>query len=384
MGADQIIYIRTDGNSQIATGHLVRCLSVAAACLALKKKVCFLVSDEESAGLLQGFMKGEGLTDSPFLSLKVLQTAEYAHLEKELPELISVLTSSPSLDGGCRTTSENASVSLLPTDKKPVLLLDSYFVTENYLHTLTPYVKLAYLDDLQLFDYPVMLLINYDVIPKNKLPLYQTAYQNAEKTLLGASYTPLRSQFQNREITVNEQVCHVLLTTGGSDPFHFCVRFLEKWKLLRAKATDGNPSVTLDVIVGSLNPDKEKLYQLAEELPFLILHETVTDMAALMEHCDLAVSASGTTLYELCALGVPSISFTIADNQLPTAEAFAESGAIPYAGDLRKNTESVMEQCIRFVTDMSSFVKRKAAHQAMHQLVDGSGALKIAAALTEL
>ena len=29
MGADSVIYIRADGNTEIATGHLVRCLSVA-------------------------------------------------------------------------------------------------------------------------------------------------------------------------------------------------------------------------------------------------------------------------------------------------------------------------------------------------------------------
>ena len=29
MGTDSIIYIRADGNSKIATGHLVRCLSIA-------------------------------------------------------------------------------------------------------------------------------------------------------------------------------------------------------------------------------------------------------------------------------------------------------------------------------------------------------------------
>ena len=67
MGADSVIYIRADGNTEIATGHLVRCLSIARA---FKKElqaagttftdsdgfpITFLVSDQESKALLCGF-----------------------------------------------------------------------------------------------------------------------------------------------------------------------------------------------------------------------------------------------------------------------------------------------------------------------------------------
>ena len=54
MGSDSVIYIRTDGNSKIATGHLVRCLCIAQALESLEKSVCFLVSDEDSFSLFPG------------------------------------------------------------------------------------------------------------------------------------------------------------------------------------------------------------------------------------------------------------------------------------------------------------------------------------------
>lgn len=41
----------------------------------------------------------------------------------------------------------------------------------------------------------------------------------------------------------------------------------------------------------------------------------------------------GTTLYELCAVGVPSVSFTTADNQLSAVKTFSDVQIIPYAGD---------------------------------------------------
>ena len=141
----------------------------------------------------------------------------------------------------------------------------------------------------------------------------------------------------------------------------------------------------LHVVVGRLNEDKDKLYKLADELPFLQLHENVSDMASLMASCDLAVSAAGTTLYELCAAGVPSMSFCLADNQLTAAKTFEEAGIIPCAGDIRYSCDEALDRIMDFVTYMSeNFQKRKAAHETMRRLVDGKGAVRIAEALIEM
>lgn len=110
-------------------------------------------------------------------------------------------------------------------------------------------------------------------------------------------------------------------------------------------------------------------------------------MAALMLGCDFAVSAAGTTLYELCALGVPSVSFTMADNQTASAKAFADAGAIPFAGDIRKNLDEVLAMILGLIKDFhdgNSYHQRKSAQTAMRRLVDGSGALRIAQALKAL
>lgn len=351
MGINRLVYIRTDGNSKIATGHLVRCSSIADACMKLGMKVCFLVSDEESRKLLQA------LNPNALPAVRILKTAVYDDLEKELPEITNLLSDS-------RAAGEI------------IFLLDSYYVTEKYLNAIKSYCRTAYLDDLQLFDYPVNLVFNYDVIPDKALSRYEKAYLKAGKAFLGASYAPLRSQFQNRKAAIRKSVSDVLVTTGGSDSYHFCVHFIETMK---------NAGFHLHIVIGQLNTDKEKLHALAAERPFIRLHENVTDMASLMESCDLAVSAAGTTLYELCALGVPAISFTMADNQLAAARAFADTGAVPCAGDIRKSCEAVLTSVQDFLTCMSeNELKRKSAHEAMNRLVDGNGAIRIAEALANL
>lgn len=353
MGTDRLVYFRTDGNSHIATGHLVRCLSIADACFSLGMKVCFLVSDQESKALLQSF------DPACRFPVRILETAVYDDLEKELPEVLGMLNE--------------------VGQAEQIFFLDSYYVTEHYLSAVRTAAKVAYLDDLQLFDYPADLLINYDVIPESRSASYQAAYQNAARTLLGASYTPLRAQFTNLQPYCRDRVSNILVTTGGSDPYHFCLRLIAAFR-----KNSFLHLCQLHVVVGRLSEDKDKLYKLADELPFLQLHENVSDMASLMASCDLAVSAAGTTLYELCAVGVPSMSFCLADNQLTAAKTFEEAGIIPCAGDIRCNCDEVLVKIMNFVTDMlGNFQKRLTAQATMRQLVDGKGAMRIAKALTE-
>lgn len=364
MGTHRLIIIRTDGNSKIATGHLLRCLSIADACHARSMQVVFVVSSRESEILLLSFLSGTPFDSRNICRLTYADTDTPSRETDELFPLIDRLTQ----DAGCSLTDT-------------VFLLDSYNVTNDYLEALRAKLKVAYLDDLRLFDYPADLIINYDIIPPNELSAYKAAYQNAGQTLLGGLYTPLRRQFLGRHALLREKAGNVLITTGGSDPEHFCLRFAG----LPAQYPDLIGNLQFHIVVGRLNTDAGALQKLASEYSYLKIHENVTDMASLMCSCDLAVSAAGTTLYELCALGIPTISFTMADNQLTNAKAFADVQAIPYAGDIRFQQDEVLHHVLRFMTDMSqNFTARKNAHEAMSKFVDDQGAARIADALLKL
>ena len=113
-------------------------------------------------------------------------------------------------------------------DKK----IDKKLYTRSHHYAHTGKIKTAYLDDLQLFDYPVSLIINYDIIPEASMAAYQKAYQNASRALLGGHYTPLRSQFQNTKPQIRDKVKNILFTTGGSDPYHF---LLDQFHMLPIK-----------------------------------------------------------------------------------------------------------------------------------------------------
>ena len=297
------ICIRADGNEKIATGHLVRCLTIGAALKARGAAVCFLVADETSERLLRTF------------------AAAYAPLA---PDRIVVLHSRyDDLDGEIELLKKLLTEELSPL-RPDFFLVDSYFATKRYLSFLQSRVPTGYLDDLLRFDPPVSLVVNYDVL------VPEGFYSAPRILLLGPAYAPLRPQFARVPYLVRPRAARLLLSTGGSDPLGAALSLVRRFavdSVLRA--------MEWDVVVGALHPDKKELRALTKRCPQLHLHENVSDMAALMRACDLAVTAGGTTLYELCAVGVPSVVYSMADNQVAEAEAFARAGVGFYEGDIR-------------------------------------------------
>ena len=345
MDNDRVVWIRTDGNEEMASGHLVRCLTIAKALIKHGGKAHFLLSDEKSLEELRKRLDrdGERLQKEKRMDMTVLHT-EYQHPEKELPLLKQILQK----------------------ESNPVLLVDSYFVTPKYLEELRTVAKTYYMDDLQLFDYPVDGVFNYDIRVRADF------YKSAAAKYLEGQYAPLRAQFQDRRYEVRKEAKSLLLTMGGTDPENFCERFLRFFL-----SQQDSPGWNVHVVVGSMFSDKQTLEELAASRENVMLHQNVTDMASLMEQCDLAISAGGTTLFELCAIGVPTLSVSVSENQIPCNLAFAQAGILSYEGDVReKNLE---ERLYAKVMELSSNLsERQKMSKRQRKAIDGKGADRIA------
>lgn len=368
MGASQIVYIRTDGNADIAAGHIMRCLTIAEEIIKKNHPVCFLTADKESHSILvthrpdiisvsyiDELLKTETKTNIFSIQLK---QAHYQNMEPELPELKSLLAKKPG----------------------PVLI-DSYFVTEHYLNELHEVTATAYIDDIYSFKYAVDLLINYDCFTEERIKeLKNGIYKDIPVLLLGAKYAPLRPQFLKNKVEMHHNATNIFVTTGSSDPYHFILEF--------AKLIDQNTDFKqyhYHLVIGSLNTDYHALKQLANINSNIHLYTGLTDLMPLMQSCDLAISAGGTTLYELCTLGIPSFSFSMADNQLENPKILDEQELVPYGGDIRTDMPAVLEKSIRFIAEYScDYDKRKTVHAKMNSLFSGDGASQIADALLNL
>ncbi|MBR5421065.1 MAG: UDP-2,4-diacetamido-2,4,6-trideoxy-beta-L-altropyranose hydrolase [Lachnospiraceae bacterium] len=349
------IAIRADGNKNIAIGHLRRCMTIAHELERRGAELLFILADEESGEIFQKLCEMEGTEAHSLL----LGNAPDAGL-KELPALLAAVKE----------------------QKVDLLLADSYAFGLDYyteLRRILPEsVKLACIDDLHAFDPPVDLLINYDVnIPKD--------FYSAGTQLLGASYAPLRRQFSESGFVIREKARRFFLTSGGTDPYRVLGKILDSICSIYAEDPKADHFIC-DVVIGPLFDEayKRELRAFAEKNNDIFLHENVSDMASLMKNCDVAVSAGGTTVFELCAIGVPSIVFSMADNQIDFAHAFHKAGGVWYIGDARKDpglAGRIISQGRMAVYDTN--MRREMSSRA-HALVDGKGAERIAETILEL
>jgi len=98
--------------------------------------------------------------------------------------------------------------------------------------------------------------------------------------------------------------------------------------------------------------------------------EADADMPALMTWADLAISAGGSTCWELAFMGVPFLVLAIAENQRPIAESLCARGvALPWSWD------DGPEQIALLLSDLKL---RAEMAQRGRALIDGQGAMQVA------
>ena len=338
-----MVYIRTDANETIATGHVMRCLTIAHEIVQLGEKVCFIISDKESAGMISG----QGF---PFLI--TFTKWDNTDIEYEYKML--------------QGYAKNGDI----------LLVDSYFLNSDYLMKMKSLFRIAVFDDMFAEKFPADIVINYN--------LYFEKYNYAEryagtntKLLLGSKYVPLRKEFLNVKPAVNEEINTILLICGGGDKYHILPELVR-----RICFTEKGRKYKFLVIAGGLNKDVEELKTYEKNLKNVKVYQNVKSMVSVMQQADMVISAASTVLYECCRMQLPTIFFTMADNQEDDVEAFADSGIMKYAGDIRKNRTGTIAAIMEMLEEVTSDeTVRRNLIERMRKVVDGKGAWRIAKAI---
>jgi len=250
------------------------------------------------------------------------------------------------------------------------IVVDSYYATDKYLNILSEEKKTAYIDDYPV-KRPVHVIINYNVYA-DKREYSNGIASPGQKLILGPKFAPLRREFQNLEYSgIRNEVKEILFLAGGSDPEHAALNFVRE-------LINHEDSFHYVIVVGSMSGDFQAIQDISEKTCGRIeVRSNVTDMKGLMCASDLAISAAGSTLYELCACRVPVVNYVLADNQRLIAEGFADKGAMIFMGDVRKDPGfySKLYDCI---IDLSKDEERRTGlSEKAGELVDGNGAKRL-------
>lgn len=349
------VMFRTDASLQIGTGHVMRCLTLADA-LSAKGANCQFICREHPGNLIE-FIRGKGYVTHalPMRAARETFGNEVMHAHWL---------------GATQAQDAEACLPVLATRHPDWLIVDHYALDTRWECALAPhYIKLMVIDDLADRPHECNLLLdqNYGRGTSD----YCLLVPEACHLLCGSAYALLRPEFAAlRPYSLQRRAQPVLrkllISMGGVDKDNVT------GQILQALQTSPLPvDCRITVVMGVTAPWLEDARRQALNMPWPTqVLVGVSDMAQRMADCDLAIGAAGSTSWERCCLGVPTIMLALAENQLKAAQELERSGAAQLI-TLPKNAALLpREQPIPLIND-STQLRRMAECAA--NIVDGSG-----------
>lgn len=211
------------------------------------------------------------------------------------------------------------------------------------------------------------LIVNQNIHASADLYRYGEAQS---KLLLGTDYVLLRREFRDRIRAAGSRggpVRNILVTMGAADRDNATSRVIRSLRELDLRG------IEIQAVVGGENAHGREI-----EAACLSLSGAHADpdpgagMAALIARADVAVTAGGSTMWELAALGVPFVSIVVAENQRRAASAM---GALGFPSVTAANIEA--ELPARLGELIPDAARRQMLSDTGRRLVDGQGATRV-------
>ncbi|HYE47690.1 MAG TPA: UDP-2,4-diacetamido-2,4,6-trideoxy-beta-L-altropyranose hydrolase [Caulobacter sp.] len=324
-----------DAGPEVGGGHVMRCLTLAGA-LQARGLSCAFLGPPTVASLLDAFAP-----DMP--RQPAAGTAPEA--------LVAAIKAGPTPD---------------------LLVTDHYGFSADHDEALGDLPTLA-LDDLGTQRYA-------DIVVNPGLTFesghYDGLVPSARQVLLGPKYALVRPEFGAlRPATLARRAmesppARLLVSIGLGD-----LNGMTAWVLDTLAPMTGG--LIVDVVLGSAAPSLPQVRAMAERHAALKLHIDSRDMAALMAAADISVGAGGSSAWERCVLGLPSVCLWLADNQRDNSFALEAAGAaIAIHG--YPDQEEADELRRRFGCLLTDAGLRSTMSRAAAALCDGRGAERIA------
>jgi len=354
------IVFRVDSSIQIGTGHLMRCLTLADVLYVKGATISFIC--RELPGNICDFVEKKGfhVHRLPYIKAR----CDNNNQSSEHTQWLGV-----SWEEDAKQTK-----AILAKEDRAIdwLIVDHYALDRQWETLVRPHVeKIMVIDDLADRSHDCDLLLDQNLY-ENMETRYKGLIPNHCPKLLGPKYALLRSEFREARKYLQQRdgnVKRILIFFGGSDPTNETSKALEAIHLLNLS------DIAIAVVIGAANPYKEQIKHLYRTMSNITFYCQIENIAQLMVNADLAIGAGGTTTWERCSLGLPSIVFSIAHNQEAITKHAAQAGALINLGTAYKVTVEQLAQTLKHLIKKSDTLCSMSAQGL--QLVDGFGAERV-------
>ena len=323
------IAFRTDASLQMGSGHVMRCLTLADG-LRAKGAQCHFISRAHHGHLMavirqRGYMVN-GLV-APVQQVQAAIKNGSTTVQVRQPNQLHKPAHAAWL-GSTWEADAQETAAVLTSLQPDWLVVDHYALDQRWEDALaTHYHQLLVIDDLADRPHRCNLLLDQNLgrQPQDYMGLVTTHCQ----MLTGPHYALLRPEFaalrpyslQRRQ--AQPALRRLLITMGGVDQPNATGQVLQALQNC-ALPTD----CRITVVMGLTAPWLQNVQALAAQVPWPTeVVVNVNDMAQRMADSDLAIGAAGSTSWERCCLGLPTLMVVLADNQRGIASGLESAGA---------------------------------------------------------
>lgn len=342
-GSRHRVVVRADASARIGLGHLRRCAALGRRLETAGVDVHFLTKTEDVDPAVEvgGFAK-------------------------------ACIRLEPALQGEADATRATEYCRSIGADR---LIVDHYQADEAYQRVLLD----AGIRWLQ-FDGAAKMPLWADWVVSMSPAADEVRYRALQRRpethmLLGPRYAILRDEFLQWRAPrpVRRQATRLLLTFGGGDDRGACLACLS--------ALPKSSTFEVTILSGSSNPQIPSIRSWLERNVDIRARLLIDDMAVArhMAEADIAVTAGGTTTFEMAMLGLPALVVQIADNQRANTQAWERAGVAIDLGPLEQLDVDRLRNKLLALADDSVLRERMAARG--RESVDGRGVDRISTAI---
>ena len=349
---DRNLFIRVDAGTEIGTGHVMRCLTLAES---LKKKFngIFFISND-ILGNLSNFVEDMGY--------KIYLIQGHTHIEGQIVQSNTYKKYIENDVNQCKN------IIKFYKNSRNWLLVDHYGIDQRWESKIRNDVeKIIVIDDLANRKHDCDILIDQNFY-KNMRERYNKLVSKNCIQILGPKYALLRQEFTitRRKLKRKNKLKHILVSFGGSDPTNETSKAIRGLKLL-------NSQHKIDVVVGNSNPNKNSIKRLCSSITSISFHHQTNNISKIMANADLAIGGGGTMTWERCCMGLPTIVVILSENQHQLTEEVTKIGCVINLGQSNylkpENYAHIIKEIdVKTIQNMSKKCLR---------LVDGKGVKRV-------